>query len=188
MGTWALVNEIIHSIPSISLVDNSPRTPSSSTENTRNQKVHSRRKALGINKGFFNGVVNELFYAKRPEVRGRSLTPKSKDATLRDEWYNIAEYLLNRLERGKLSPAARSQLGSYSQRDYETWKQKASLGQLGSYPIDQLSKQPEERFYQLFPQQRGEKLNVKTFGQIWYAIAADKISMMKNESALRSFF
>jgi len=43
----------------------------------------------------------------------------------------------------------------------------------------QLVEQTDQRFYQLFPQQRGEKRNFQTFGQIWDAILADKVGQLE---------
>jgi serine/threonine-protein kinase len=35
------------------------------------------------------------------------------------------------------------------------------------------------RFGQLFPEQKGKTLSPKTFGQIWYAIAQEEIKQLK---------
>lgn len=165
VGSWALVNAFIHSKPF------GQGLLSSSALKTRNQKLHARRQTLGINQGFFNNVVNELFYAKHPQLHGRSLTPEPEDTALREEWYKIAEELLDKLEQAKLSPNTRHKLGNYSQQDYKTWQQKARLDRVSSYTLNELEQQTNARFDKLFPQQEGQKLNLKTFGQIWYALA-----------------
>ncbi len=172
INAGALINSISDSIPL-------PRVQvQRDTSATQTETLLSRQKSLGIKAGFFNALVDDAFHTKYPELQGRSLKSTSVDAPLRKDWYNIADNLLNKLEEAQLSPAARRKLGSYSQQDYENWQQQANLGQLGNYTIEQLKQQTNSRFYQLFPQRR-EKLNQKTFGQIWYAIAADKVSQNK---------
>lgn len=175
INAGALINSIIDSIPLPSV------QVQRDTSTTQTETLISRQKSLGIKAGFFNALVDDAFHTKYPKLQGRSLKPTSVDAPLRRDWYNIADDLLNKLEQAQLSPASRRKLGSYSQQDYENW-------QLGSYTIEQLQQQTNSRFYQLFPQQRREKLNQKTFGQIWYAIAADKVSQNKRAGEAGSSF
>jgi serine/threonine-protein kinase len=139
----------------------------------------SRRQGLGIPDAYFNNLVNEVFYTKYPEVRGRTLTLTSEDVALRKAWHNTAEDLLDKLEQAQLSATARRQLGSYAQRDYQTWQRQAQRGELGGYTMNQLSQQTDKTFNQLFPEQRSEKLNLQTFGQIWYAIFSDRASQLE---------
>ncbi len=178
MGSLALVN-VLSSKHSLPLIQQSPSTSLSSSEKTRTNKLLRRRQALGIKPRFFNSLVNDQFYAKHPEVRGLSLKNDPENADLRQEWYRSAEELLDQLQQAQLSAAARGKLGSYSQQEYEIWKGKANRGELGSYTMAQLVEQTDQRFYQLFPQQRGEKRNFQTFGQIWDAILADKVGQLE---------
>ncbi|MEH2223137.1 serine/threonine-protein kinase [Nostoc sp.] len=174
-------------IPSISL-PSLPQIPQFPTgkpagdkgKNSDLQKIISRRQELEITEGFFIRTVDDLFYTKKPELKGRSLTSKSEDAGLRDEWSDIAKNLLDKLEQADLSTAARRKLGNYSQKDYDTWRQQARSGQFGNYTIDQLTKDTNEKFDRLFPDQQRRKLNQQTFGQIWYAIAADRVSKVQS--------
>ncbi|MBN3923790.1 serine/threonine-protein kinase [Nostoc sp. NMS4] len=171
-------------IPSISLPQ-IPHFPSGKPDSDKGknsdlQKIISRRQELEITEGFFIRTVDDLFYTKKPELKGRSLTSKPEDAGLRDEWSGIAGDLLNKLEQAKLSTTARRKLGNYSQKDYDTWRQQARSGQFGNYTIDQLTKDTNEKFDQLFPEQQRRKLNQQTFGQIWYAIAADEVSKVQS--------
>ncbi|MBN3886823.1 MAG: serine/threonine-protein kinase [Nostoc sp.] len=174
-------------IPSISL-PSLPQIPQFPTgkpagdkgKNSDLQKIISRRQQLEITEGFFIPFVDNLFYTKKPELKGRSLTSKPEDAGLRDEWSGIADDLLNKLEQANLSPASRRKLGKYSQKDYDTWRRQARSGQFGNYTIDQLTKDTNEKFDRLFPDQQREKLNQQTFGQIWYAIAADQVSKVQS--------
>jgi serine/threonine-protein kinase len=173
MNAWAMVNSVLrstHLLP-VQVRTDKPHT----AEQTK--KLLSRQQSLGIKARFFNTLVDDLFHTKHPELQGRSLKPAPKDAALRSDWYNIADELLNKLEQAQLSTAARRKLGSYSQQNYEIWKRQANSKR--AYTIEQLREQTDQKFYQLFPQQRREKLNQATFGQIWYAIAADKVSQLE---------
>lgn len=99
MGTWALVNSVIHSTQLLSVAQRSRSTSHGSPEKVRMDKIRDRLKALKINQASFNTQVDQLFYPKHPELNKRQLTSGLKDTALRDEWYNIAEELLDRLER-----------------------------------------------------------------------------------------
>ena len=69
-------------------------------ELTRLEKIIQRRDALKIDAVTFNKKVDELFHKQHPELKGRSLTNKQDDAAMRDDWSEIAEKLLDKLERG----------------------------------------------------------------------------------------
>lgn len=169
---WVLVSKL----GALNLTPITWRPSTSVSTTARLQKLATRRQALAINATFFTGLVDHVFHTKHTELQGRSLKANSADAALRSEWFNMAEQLLGKLEQAQLSRDIYRRLGSYTQQNYETWKQQAKLGRLEGYTIDELTAQTNLRFYQLFPQQRGKKLNLKTFGQIWYAIAADNVN------------
>lgn len=80
-----------------------PQIPDSSldTEIARQEKIGSRRKNLNIDRDVFYQKVDELFYNKYPELKGRTLTEKPEDAEIRQKWYRVAEDLLDKLEKGK---------------------------------------------------------------------------------------
>ncbi|MEH1818441.1 MAG: serine/threonine-protein kinase [Nostoc sp.] len=174
-------------IPSISLpsLPQIPQFPSSKPvsdkgKNSNLQEIINRRQQLEIPEGFFIRFVDDLFYTKKPELKGRSLTSKPEDAGLRDEWSGVADDLLNKIEQADISTASRRKLGKYTAQDYETWRRQARSGQFGNYTIDQLTKDTNEKFDRLFPGQQRGKLNQQTFGQVWYAIAADQVSKVQS--------
>ncbi len=190
-GGYTLVNALIRNVSSISLPSislpalpklplggNSPKGQSNSQESGRISQILTHRQQLGIPDGFFNSTVNQMFYTKHPDFQGRNLTSKSEDSDLRREWYNVAEDLLGKIEQADLTKSARRKLGSYSGRDYQTWKQQAQAGQLGNYTIEQLTNDTNQKFDELFPGERQGK-DQQTLGQIWYAIAADKVSKLQ---------
>ncbi len=193
-GTWVLVTAAIHSVSSFSVPKISlptlplPKIPSSDSpssnkpsksnenETSRINQILRHRQQLEISDGFFNLMVNELFYTRNPDAKGRNLTSSSEDKALRNKWFDIAEEVLNKLEQANLSTAARHKLGNYSGRNYSIWRQQAQAGKLGDYTINQLNQDTYQIFDQLFPGQQHGKLNQQTLGQIWYAIAADQVS------------
>ncbi len=89
-------------LPELPKLPNSPLpagTSVSKTELARQEKIGERRKKLKIDKAVFYPKVDKLFYAKHPELKGRALSEKPEDARLREEWMQVAEDLLDRLER-----------------------------------------------------------------------------------------
>lgn len=89
------------SLPKLPELPQFPDAPASEPEIARQEKIGSRRKNLDIEKDIFYQKVDELFYNKYPELKGRTLTEKPEDAAIREKWYRVAEDLLDRLERGE---------------------------------------------------------------------------------------
>ncbi|MEA5564227.1 serine/threonine-protein kinase [Anabaena sp. UHCC 0399] len=191
-GTFAVVNSLIRGVSSITPPQISlPQIPSLSSPTSQPvsdknkitlSQVLSRRQQLEVPEPFFIKTVDGLFYAQKPELNGRSLTSNPEDAGLRDEWSAVASDLLNKIEQAKLSTATRRQLGSYTERDYQTWRRQARSGQLGNYTVNDLNKDTNQKFDQLFPGQDRGKLNQRTLGQVWYAIADEQV---KNRGQMR---
>jgi serine/threonine protein kinase len=189
-GTLSLVNAAWRGITSISLPEISlPKLPEgekptakpvSDRRENRIAKISRRRQQLEIPDGYFIRMVNSLFHAKKPELQGRSLTPGAEDAALREEWYSIAEDLLNKIEQANLSSASRRQLGNYSQRDLTRWRQQVRSGEFGDYTVAQFNRDIYAKFDRLFPGQQRGQLNQQTYGQILYAIAADQVSKVQS--------
>ncbi|AFZ14387.1 serine/threonine protein kinase [Crinalium epipsammum PCC 9333] len=159
-----------------------PLTKGLPSINNNPSKLLSRRQALQIPEAFFNNLVNEQFYNKHPELNKRNLTPEPEDSQLRAEWQTIGDNFINKIEQGKVSKDALSKLGSYSQRDAEIWRQKARRGELGNYTLNKLRTATDAKFYQLFPEERRNPKKSLLLGQIWYAIAADKVSELETRN------
>jgi serine/threonine-protein kinase len=183
-GMFALGNFAVKGITSIKFPQvELPKIPSKyDYEDERNQtnrtiqQVFSRLQQLEIAPVFFTNTVNEVFYAENPELNNRKLTQNPEDAALRSQWNGIANKLLNNLEKANLTEPARKKIGSYSQQDSQRWEQLAKAGKLGNYKSFQdLRADTYQTFDPLFPGQERGKLNQKTFLQIWYAIASDKV-------------
>jgi serine/threonine-protein kinase len=110
------------------------------------------------------------------------LTGSDEDKALRQEWVSVGNEILEKIEQANLSNESRQKLGKFGAADYEAWRQKANTGKLGNYTIKQLNTDTNSEFERLFPGQRREKLDQKTYAQIWYAIASDKVSKLEAES------
>ena len=65
----------------------------------RQQDLDRRLKALNIPAKKFYRQVDREFYAKHPELNGRSLTTAEKDNKLRQEWQDLAVTLLDQRKR-----------------------------------------------------------------------------------------
>lgn len=111
IGVWGLLKPLIHSIPSIPVVEKPPitfpTTSPGSKETARIENIFQRRDALGMTPTSFNILVDRLFYAKHPELNKRQLTGGSDDAAFREEWYKIAEQLLDKLEKNEVTSGTR---------------------------------------------------------------------------------
>lgn len=183
VGAALLVYVGINAVPWLSSLWRTVPTiqlPSAPVTDAQINAMVNRRQALKVTSRFFNLTVNEAFHQQHPELKGRRIERDRQDEPLRKDWYKIANDLLNKLEHN-LTPAARSKLGRYSNSDRLLWQAKAASGELGSYTFKQLIEQTDRQFYQLFPRQQGKTLNPKTYKQIWYALAADRVRQLERK-------
>lgn len=131
----------------------------------------TKRQSLGINENYYFSVMNQLFWAKYPDWEGRKLTNAPAYADIRQQWYKIADQLLNKLET--ISVTSRQKLGSYTKADRD--RAVAAINQVfvGSRSLYDLT---DAAFFTLFPDQKGKNFVTQPIGQIWNAIAQDKAS------------
>lgn len=89
-------------VPKLPKFPELPQLPDTSlnAEIARQEEIGKRRKNLNIDRDIFYQKVDELYYNKYPELQGRSLTEKPEDAEIRRKWYEVAEDLLDKLEKG----------------------------------------------------------------------------------------
>lgn len=132
----------------------------------------SDRPAADIPPQFLAALTDELFYAKHPDLQGTKLSAEQTD--LRQEWTAIANEVQTKL--ASLSAETRSKLGSYQRADYEQWIAPGNGASVNSRELNVLA---NNRFGQLFPDQKGKTLDPKTFGQVWYAIAEEELKQLK---------
>ena len=143
----------------------------SAEEQNRKQQLRSRRQQLGIDSKFYAELVNQVFWDKYPQQRGRTLSSSPKDAELRAEWDKTAAQLLEQLQ--SLSLEARKRLGSYTTSDRLSAQVEVNKLHFSSRTLYDLT---DAAFFEKFPQQRGKSFVNQPISQIWYAIAQDKLN------------
>ncbi len=89
----ALVNNVDSEIDS-----ENPKPALSSVEDNKQKTIYQRVKDLQINPGVFFEEVDTLFYTKYPALKGSQLSDSPEDKQFREEWYSIAEDLLEEKE------------------------------------------------------------------------------------------
>lgn len=160
-------------------------TPSpqlSTQEQQRQAALRRRRTALGINYDFYVDLVNQAFWSQNPTLQGRRLGNAPEDQQLREQWDEVAAQLLDKIEQASLSQEARSKLGKYQKDDRDRFKVAANKLHVGSRTLYDLA---DGAFFYLFPQQqRGQNFIDQPVGQIWQAIAFDKLKALQSGSAL----
>lgn len=156
-------------------------TPSpqfSAEEQARKQELRDRREQFGIEYKFYVSLVNEAFWEKYPNLRGRTLSSNPEDTTLRAEWDKIATQLLEKLQ--PISLEARQKLGAYTVADRDRWKTQVNKLHVSTTALFDLT---DAAFFELFPQQRGKNFINQPIGQVWYAVVADKLNAITTGTA-----
>ncbi|MBV8885650.1 MAG: protein kinase [Chroococcidiopsidaceae cyanobacterium CP_BM_RX_35] len=151
-------------------------------ELAQRQALFERTKALGIDQNFIfgsRGLVDQIFSSQHSDLQ-HPLTSAPADADLRLEWYKTADGLLDTLEK-QLSEAARGQLGSYTTDSLHLNVAAIHKLHLGSKTLNELT---DAQFFALFPEQRGQNFIHTPIGQVWQAIAADKVESMQSGTIL----
>jgi len=97
LGIMAISFALVHNLPPETGSDN-PKPALSSVEDNKQKIIYQRVKDLQINPGVFFEEVDTLFYTKYPALKGRQLSESSEDKQFREEWYSIAEDLLEEKE------------------------------------------------------------------------------------------
>ncbi len=158
-----------------------PSSPFSPEELRRKESLQQRRVALDIRYQFYSDLVNEEFWRQYPEQRGRTLSSEPEDAELRAQWDAIASDLLRRLANLNLSAVARRQLGNYKEADLTRAKADANQLRVSSRSLYDLV---DARFFQSFPDEKGNNFLNKPVGQVWQAMVSDTLNALKTKEAL----
>ncbi len=90
---WA-VPRLLDSVPKLASSSSPSKVPS--PEQRRGDYLETRCRELGLDYSEFVRSVNEKFYAKYPDRRGKLLSDDQRDKALREEWYAIAQELLEK--------------------------------------------------------------------------------------------
>jgi serine/threonine protein kinase len=152
-----------------------------SQEQAAQKALRDRRRSLNLRHDFFADLVDEVFYAKHPDLKGQSLSLQPAQQALRMEWNAIAEGLLNRLKA--LSPTARKKLGGYGQADYDRW---TAIVQQNNLSIRTLQILTDVRFTYLFPEQSEQSSDLGQFSQVWYAVMEDQLQAIRTNAILQT--
>lgn len=160
-----------------------PSSQFSPAEQARKQQLRDRRQSLGVNYNFYVNWVNEVFWTQNPNQRGRTLGNGPENEQLREQWDKTATELLDKLDQAKLPGAARQRLGSYGAADRDRWKGQVNQRNLSSRALYDLA---DVAFFQVFPEQRGKDFLNQPVGQIWHAIAGEKVKAVQSQDALET--
>jgi len=148
------------------------------TEEQRQEALREQRRLLGVDFDFFVNLVNEEFYNRYPEQRGRTLTDKSSDSIWREKWDKVADEFLQRL--AKLSDQSRIKLGNYSINDLDHLKAQMNQLQLSSQSLYDLA---DAKFFDLFPEQSRNVDLGFPMRQVWQAITNDVVNNLEAGTA-----
>ena len=97
-------------------------------------------------------------------------------ATDDSRWKDAAGNLIKVLE--PMAPEVRQGLGNYRRSDFDSW---LSAKNIQSKPnvLKQIETQTDQQFFEKFPNIKGQSLNPRQLGQVWYAIAREVIKNQK---------
>ncbi|MEX0269861.1 protein kinase [Leptolyngbyaceae cyanobacterium UHCC 1019] len=152
----------------------------SKSEQSRKQQIQKEREQLGIDSPFLVNLVNQAFYTQYPELKGQKLGMGAADAQLRTQWDQLALQYLEQLQG--LSSEARSRLGQYTDGDVRDRQAAAAQLNLSSRALNDLT---DAQFFHWFPTvSRQGNLLSQPMGQVWQAIAVDKLQALRSGDAL----
>ncbi|MDB9316024.1 serine/threonine-protein kinase [Spirulina sp. CS-785/01] len=150
-------------------------------ERERKLALRDRRLELAIDYEFFQSLLNQRVWAKYPEMEGQTPDESASDKIWRDRWDETATQLLEKLST--LGGEARRGLGRYRQVELERMRQELTLLNLTPPTLNLLA---DARFFHLFPEQRDKEFQYRPIGQIWRAIALDKLQNLQAEKTLET--
>ncbi|OWY64758.1 serine/threonine protein kinase [cyanobacterium TDX16] len=150
----------------------------SAAEQRRKNQLRDRRQRMGINNRYYIALVDQVFWERYPQYKGRRLTANPEDAKIRADWDNLAAECLDWLQFLPLE--TRKRLGSYSQKDRSRWQQQLYQLNLSNRVLYDLA---DAAFLQMFPQQRGQNFMNKPINQVWYAIAEERLQAILKGNA-----
>ncbi|OUL22784.1 serine/threonine protein kinase [Nostoc sp. RF31YmG] len=152
----------------------------SPAEQQRKDRLSARRQQLGIDYNFYVNLVNQLFWEKNPNLKGRTLSDRPEDESLRAQWDQVAAEVLDKLTQ--LSTKARQQLGTYTSAERDRWKVEVNQINVGSRSLYNLG---DAAFFAAFPTQRNKDFANQPIGQVWYGFVSDKLSAILAGSAFQ---
>ncbi|WP_204103588.1 MULTISPECIES: serine/threonine-protein kinase [Spirulina sp. CCY15215] len=163
--------------------DPEPEPSESLPESERQRKLalRDRRLKMAIDYEFFQGLVAEEVGVKDAQKRGRTPSDDPKDAVWRETIDVTSAQLLDRLE--SLSAEARGGLGRYRRIDRDRWKREVNeLNVSNSAAIDLA----DAAFFLYFPEWKNKDFLSQAIGQVWQAIALDKVKALQDGTSLQT--
>ena len=126
-------------------------------------ELQTQLRSLQLSESWFVGTTAELL--------------KDESIAINDSrWKETSSNLLKVLE--PMTPEVRQGLGNYRRSDFDSW-----LSAKNTPPKPDFSKQIEtqtdQQFFEKFPALKGQPLNPRQLGQVWYAIAHEVIKNQK---------
>jgi serine/threonine-protein kinase len=132
-----------------------------------NKDLVARRRELGIDRLFFNQLVDQRLAIQETNPENRTDSKeKARDKAAHD--------LLDKLAR--LSPDALGQLGRYGIEQRSEWARRVNQLHLSSRALSNLA---NIRFLKDFPELENQNFMDQPLGQVWYAIAFDMVKSLE---------
>lgn len=141
-------------------------TPPPEEENN-NEDLVTRRRELGIDRLFFDQLVDQLLAIQETN-------PENKTDSQEKARKKAAHDLLDKLDR--LSPDALGQLGRYGIEQRSEWARRVNQLHLSSRALSNLV---NIRFLKDFPELENQNFMDQPLGQVWYAIAFDTVKSLE---------
>ena len=152
-------------------------TPSEPFANSEGQQqaLERRRRRLGINKQFYQELVDQAVSEKYLP----SQIADPKDAQWQQRWNQIAAEYLDKLSF--LSAEARQGLGTYDRQQRDRWKRRANQLHLSSRALYDLV---DRQFFYRFPEQENQQFLHQPIGQVWQGTIVDTLNALQSGEAL----
>ncbi len=138
-------------------------------EGNNNKDLVTRRRELGIDRLFFNQLVDQSLAIQD--------TASQEKATSKEQaWEKAANNLLDKLT--PLSPDALRGLGRYGIEQRSEWARRVNQLHLSSRALSNLA---NIRFLKDFPELENQNFMDQPLGQVWYAIAFDTVQSLESK-------
>jgi serine/threonine-protein kinase len=143
------------------------------SERQRKLALRDRRLQMAIDYEFFQAWVREVVRERYPQRRE---TPSNapEDAPWREIIDATADRLLDRLEG--LSGEARGRLGQYRRVDRDRWRREVNELNISHRALVDLA---DAAFFLHFPEWKDKDFLSQAIGQVWHAIALDRIKALQ---------
>ena len=122
-------------------------------------ELQTQLRSLQLSEAWFVGTTAELL--------------KDESIAINDSrWKETSSNLLKVLE--PMTSEARQGLGNYRRSDFDSWLSARNSPTKPNFS-KQIESQTDQQFFEKFPALKGQPLNPRQLGQVWYAIAREVI-------------